>query len=79
MLTILQEHFHWLRMKRDVEHVTTKCITYQKAKSKLQPYGLYTYLPIPKAHRINISMDFVLGLPRSKSGNDSICIVVDRF
>ncbi|XP_071933764.1 uncharacterized protein [Coffea arabica] len=78
-LAILQEHFHWPRMKRDVERMVAKCITCHKAKSKLQPYGLYSPLPVPKEPWTDISMDFVLGLPRSKRGNDSIFVIVDRF
>ncbi|RDX92828.1 hypothetical protein CR513_24989, partial [Mucuna pruriens] len=49
------------------------------AKSKASSNGLYTPLPIPVAPWIDISMDFVLGLPKTHSERDSIFVVVDRF
>ena len=76
---ILIEHFYWPCMKRNVNKVCGQCIVCLKAKYKLQPHGLYTPLPIPDVPWTDLSMDFVLGLPRSRKGRDSIFVVVDRF
>ncbi|WVZ93815.1 hypothetical protein U9M48_039770 [Paspalum notatum var. saurae] len=76
---VLSAHFFWPKMKRDVERFVSRCTTCQKAKSQLNPHGLYMPLPIPSTPWEDISMDFVLGLPRTKRGRDSICVVVDRF
>jgi hypothetical protein len=78
-LDILSEHFYWPRMRRDVERICSKCIACRKAKSKSMPHGLYTPLPVPISPWVDISMDFVLGLPRTRKGRDSIFVVVDRF
>jgi hypothetical protein len=44
---ILATHFFWLKMRRDVVHFVAHCTTYQKAKSRLNPHGLYMPLPAP--------------------------------
>ena len=76
---VLAAHFFWPRMRRDVERLVAHCTTCQKAKSRLSNHGLYMPLPVPMSPWLDISMDFVLGLPRTKKGRDNIFVVVDRF
>ncbi|XP_052487979.1 uncharacterized protein LOC128041718 [Gossypium raimondii] len=78
-LSTVQEHFYWPRMRRDAARVYERCVTCKRANSKVQPHGLYMPLPIPEFPWTGVSMDFVLGLPRTKIGKDSIYVVVDRF
>ncbi|WVZ71195.1 hypothetical protein U9M48_019810 [Paspalum notatum var. saurae] len=76
---VLTAHFFWPKLKRDVELYVARCTTCNKAKSRLNPHGLYLPLPVASVPWADISMDFVLGLPWTKRGRDSIFVVVDRF
>ena len=44
---VLATHFFWPKMRRDVERFVARCTTCQKAKSRLNPHGLYMTLPVP--------------------------------
>ncbi|KAF7812481.1 uncharacterized protein G2W53_033457 [Senna tora] len=37
---MLNEHFYWLNMKKDVGKIYAKCIACKQAKSKSMPHGL---------------------------------------
>jgi len=78
-LETLHEHFYWPHMRCQVQKLCANCIVCKKAKSKLENHGLYTPLPTSNSPWVDISMDFVLGFPRSKHAKDSIFVVVDKF
>jgi hypothetical protein len=78
-LLMLSGHFYWPRMRWNMDRYVKRCITCNISKSKLKPHGLYTPLPATTTPWEDISSDFVLGLPRTKRGHDSIFVVVDRF
>ena len=75
----LAHKYFWPRMLHDVGRIINRCSRCRKAKSKAQPHGLYTPLPIPHAPWEDIIIDFILGFPKTRDGKDSIFVVVDIF
>ena len=75
----LRSSYYWPGMRIEVIKFVNRCIICQHAKGKRENTGLYQPLPIPERPWDAISMDFVLGLPRTQRGFDSIFVVVDRF
>jgi aspartate/tyrosine/aromatic aminotransferase len=64
-LALVQENFFWPKLAHDVECFVKSCRICRIAKSHSKNISLYTPLPIPKAPWEDISLDFVLGLPRT--------------
>jgi hypothetical protein len=75
----LNSSYYWPGMRAHVKKFVNICKIYQYAKGKKQNIGLYQPLPILDMPWDAISMDFVLGLPRTQRGSDSIFVVVDQF
>ncbi|GJY93130.1 putative reverse transcriptase domain-containing protein [Tanacetum coccineum] len=72
--------YWWPGMKRDIATYVNKCLTCSKVKVEHQiPSGLLQQPQIPEWKWDNITMDFIMKLPRSKSGHDIIWVVVDRL
>ena len=66
-------------MSSEVKNFVRICRLCQHAKGRSQNTGLYTPFPIPTRPWDSMSMDFIMGLPRTQRGHDSIFVVVDRF
>ena len=71
--------YFWPGMQLDVKKFIVNCRICQHRKGRRQNTGLYQPLPIPTRIWDSISIDFVLGFPRNKRGNNYIYVVVDRF
>jgi hypothetical protein len=67
-------------MKRDVGAHVALCDMCHKVKAEHQrPAGLLQPLKVPEWKWEEIGMDFIVGLPRTRDGYDSIWIIVDRL
>ncbi|WVZ95634.1 hypothetical protein U9M48_041368 [Paspalum notatum var. saurae] len=76
----LKKLFWWRRMKHDIAAFVAQCDTCNRIKAEKQrPAGLLKHLDIPIWKWEKISMDFIVGLPRTPKGNDSIWVIVDRL
>ncbi|GJZ35828.1 putative reverse transcriptase domain-containing protein, partial [Tanacetum coccineum] len=76
----LTNMYWWPRMKKNIALYVRKCLTCSKVKAKHQrPSGLLQPPEIPEWNWQRITMDFVMKLPRTSSGHDSIWVIVDRL
>jgi hypothetical protein len=76
----LKKRFWWYDMKREITEYVARCDICQRIKAEHQrPTGLLQPLQIPQWKWDEIRMDFIVGLPRTRAGYDSIWVVVDRL
>ena len=76
----LKQRYWWYGMKRDVAAHVAICDTCQRVKAEHQrPAGLLQPLKVPEWKWEETSMDFIVGLPRTPAGYDSIWVIVDRL
>ncbi|KAL8103407.1 hypothetical protein AgCh_027832 [Apium graveolens] len=76
----LKEYYWWPNMKREVAEWVSKCLTCQRVKAEHQrPSGLLRPLEIPEWKWEHIAMDFMTGLPRTKTNRDAIWVIIDRL
>ena len=67
-IALVEDRFYWPSLKNDVARIVAQCKTCQLTKAKKQNTGLYAPLPVPHEPWKDVSMDFVLGLPRTARG-----------
>ncbi|WMV08046.1 hypothetical protein MTR67_001431 [Solanum verrucosum] len=76
----LRQHYWWSGMRRDIADYVSRCLSCQQVKAEhLRPGGELQRLPIPEWIWERITMDFVVGLPRTSRGLDSIWVIMDRL
>jgi hypothetical protein len=76
----LKRRFWWYGMKREIAEYVAICDSCQRNKAEHQkPAGLLQPLQIPQWKWDEIGMDFIVGLPHTRAGYDSIWVVVDRL
>ena len=78
-LALVKANFFWPKLEKDIARFVKKCVVCMIAKTHGNNAGLYTPLPIPNMPWEEVSLDFVLGLPRTQRNKDSILVVIDRF
>nr|GEV43918.1 retrotransposon protein, putative, Ty3-gypsy subclass [Tanacetum cinerariifolium] len=76
----LKQLYWWPNMKAEIATNVSKCLTCAKVKAEHQRLsGLLQQPEIPIWKWKRITMDFIIGLPRTPSGYDSIWVIVDRL
>jgi hypothetical protein len=72
--------FRWKSLAGDVAKFVSTCMACQRNKARChKPYGLLQPLPILEKPWHTVTFDFIVKLPKTSRGNDSICVFVDKL
>jgi hypothetical protein len=76
----LKQNYWWTKMKIEIARYVASCDTCRRVKAvHMKTAGPLQSLPIPTWKWEDISMDFIMGLPRTAKGFDSIWVIIDRL
>jgi hypothetical protein len=76
----VRQHCYWPRLKEDVDGYVAGCLVCQQSKPLTQAQKhLLQPLPVPERAFQSISMDFIIGLPLTKRGHDTLLVIVCRL
>jgi hypothetical protein len=76
----LKQHYWWTKMNIKIARYVARCDTCKRVKAiHMKITGPLQSLPILTWKWEDISMDFIVGLPRTTKGFDSIWVIVDRL
>ena len=75
----VEARYYWPHLRRDIRRIVGRCSTCMIGKMTKQNSGQYMPLPVPESPWQEVSLDFVLGLPRTRRQLDTILVVIHRF
>jgi hypothetical protein len=79
-ISVVKSQYYWLGMKREIVEYIDKCLECERVKGKHRhPDGLLQPLPIPKWKWEVVTMDFILGFPRTSKQHDAIMVVMEKL
>jgi hypothetical protein len=74
----LKQHYWWMKMKIEIARYVARCDTCKRVKAiHMKTAGSLQSLPIPTWKWEDISIDFIVGLPITAKGFDSIWVIID--
>lgn len=83
MYANMSENYYWINMKEACRRYAANCSICRRAKAyNTQKQGLLASLPVPEGKWTDLSMDFVVDLPKCRRRNriyENILVVVDRL
>ncbi len=80
MISVVKKQYYWPKLKSEAAEYIEKCMDYQRVKAEHHhSTGLMQPLPILEQKWETISIDFIIGFPKTNKQHDAIVVVVDKL